>query len=592
MATSKLLLSASSNNLNRSVNDQQNPIMSFVFVFRNYFIVFLLAGSTCNPNPCGVNAECLLARGRVVCTCISGFTGDPFVQCRRVIGGLDPCNPSPCGQYGDCVVRNGLAACTCRPGYQGKPPHCTSATSRCYIHQDCQPNEMCIQRQCTSSCNNHRCGRNAQCQVVNRTPVCSCPPGFLGDGYKDCVQDRFTAPYEELEERLRPECINDGECPRFLACIHQKCQNPCPSVCGPSVENCYVNDHKAVCNGIRINCPPGDLSCAPHRGAIGGCQRTNCGPNSECKDNNGQAVCSCLPGHTGTPPHCSTICFGNSGCPSHMACQARKCQDPCNGHICGANSKCVVNQHKPECECHQGFGGDPKTGCSPIRGTLLTPACPLRCGSGLSCKVVGGTPTCTIEQSCFSDTDCPTNSGCFNGQCKNPCEVFQTLCGENQRCNVVSHKAECECKPGFPVRINNDCYTDGFQERSFNADEGADNHFHHGAHCLPPYCRTGDPRAEENRCRFSGDCRRNEMCVNFRCIGACGACGANAECRMDIDGLPPKCVCPPGYFGSPKIRCYPLFRQSKTEEAEVIALNDTKEKMGLDGDNVTLLVPA
>ncbi|CAG7724295.1 unnamed protein product [Allacma fusca] len=406
--------------------------------------------SACNPNPCGRNAECLLSRGRVVCTCLAGYDGDPFVECRNIFQrGSDPCTPSPCGRYGDCVVRNGLAACSCPPGFQGKPPHCTNEKHilRCVINQDCDSTQVCIERQCSSPCGSNRCGRHAECQVVNRTPICSCPPGYVGDPNHECVADNYKAPYEDQEERLRPECQYDEECPTFLACIHQKCQSPCPSMCGPYNDQCQVVRHKAICNQLTINCPPGDLNC--HRlGTPGGCHRAFCGPNSGCTDVMGQGVCNCLPGHTGSPPDCTPLCFGNSGCPNNQACQARKCEDPCIGYAC----------------------------------------------------------------------DLPS-------------------------------------------------------ERSDDVRDGEDND------CEPPFCRRGDPRTENHRCRFNGDCSSSRMCVNFHCVDPCiGVCGLNAECALDRNRVP-KCVCPAGYMGTPKIQCYPLFRHVKEGAdgvgKDIIVLNGT-----------------
>ena len=45
----------------------------------------------------------------------------------------------------------------------------------------------------------------------------------------------------------RPECISDPECPNHLACIQEKCQNPCfTHSCGQNAE-CKVKNHRALC---------------------------------------------------------------------------------------------------------------------------------------------------------------------------------------------------------------------------------------------------------------------------------------------------------------------------------------------------------
>ena len=45
----------------------------------------------------------------------------------------------------------------------------------------------------------------------------------------------------------RPECTSDPECPQHLACIQEKCQNPCfTESCGINAE-CKVKNHRAFC---------------------------------------------------------------------------------------------------------------------------------------------------------------------------------------------------------------------------------------------------------------------------------------------------------------------------------------------------------
>ena len=48
------------------------------------------------------------------------------------------------------------------------------------------------------------------------------------------------------EAPTRPECVLHSECPGNLACLGEKCRDPCPGACGPAAE-CEVINHKAVC---------------------------------------------------------------------------------------------------------------------------------------------------------------------------------------------------------------------------------------------------------------------------------------------------------------------------------------------------------
>ena len=100
------------------------------------------------------------------------------------------------------------------------------------------------------------------------------------------------------------------------------------------------------------------------------CNPSPCGPNSQCKQVNNQAVCSCLPNYSGSPPGCRPECVVSSECPINKACVAQKCQDPCPG-TCGVNSECNVINHSPICICKQGFTGDPFTRCYAIPSKYL-----------------------------------------------------------------------------------------------------------------------------------------------------------------------------------------------------------------------------
>ena len=60
----------------------------------------------------------------------------------------------------------------------------------------------------------------------------------------------------------KPECTQDDDCALHLACIYEKCKDPCSS--------------------------------------------TTCGTNAECRVTNHRAVCTCRPNYTGDP---SKICY-------------------------------------------------------------------------------------------------------------------------------------------------------------------------------------------------------------------------------------------------------------------------------------------
>lgn len=53
--------------------------------------------------------------------------------------------------------------------------------------------------------------------------------------------------HETQQAAPRPECTTDYECSAQLACIREKCQNPCfTHSCGVNAE-CKVQNHRAIC---------------------------------------------------------------------------------------------------------------------------------------------------------------------------------------------------------------------------------------------------------------------------------------------------------------------------------------------------------
>lgn len=105
---------------------------------------------------------------------------------------------------------------------------------------------------------------------------------------------------------------------------------------------------------------------------IDACRGNPCGPNSQCRDNNGAASCSCLPGFVGSAPACRPECVVSSECSLDKACVNQKCVNPCASNICGTNSECRVKNHSPICTCRYGFTGNPFTICSQIPRTFIS----------------------------------------------------------------------------------------------------------------------------------------------------------------------------------------------------------------------------
>lgn len=92
------------------------------------------------------------------------------------------------------------------------------------------------------------------------------------------------------------------------------------------------------------------------------CSPSPCGPNSQCRDVNNHAVCSCISGYVGSPPNCRPECVVSSDCPQNQACVNQRCRDPCPG-TCGIDAICQVVNHNPICSCPPSYEGDPFIRC-------------------------------------------------------------------------------------------------------------------------------------------------------------------------------------------------------------------------------------
>lgn len=216
------------------------------------------------------------------------------------------------------------------------------------------------------------CGPNSQCRDIGGSPSCSCLPQYIGS-----------------PPTCRPECTINPDCPSNLACIREKCIDPCPGSCGTNAL-CAVVNHNPSCSCLSGFTGDPFYLCSPqlplrkftlnvlnsfmlHKKNIlavippNPCNPSPCGPNAVC--NNG--ICTCLPEYQGDPyRECRPECVLNSDCPRNRACVRNKCVDPCPG-TCGQNTDCSVINHIPSCTCIEGYVGDPFVLCRKIERKLF-----------------------------------------------------------------------------------------------------------------------------------------------------------------------------------------------------------------------------
>lgn len=450
---------------------------------------------------CGRNALCQVVNHYPVCYCPPGQTGDPNIQCKPERQYLpdsprNPCDPSPCGPNSRCLLSpDGFAICSCLPEYKGAPPACQP---ECRISSECALNRACVNLKCIDPCPG-TCGLEAVCEVINHNPICSCPNGQEGDPFVAC-RYREEAYEPKLPETpceptpcgpnsicqvnqghpvcscltnyigsppyCRPECLVSEECPQQLACIKEKCRDPCVGICGENAE-CHVVAHSAYCSCLQGYQGDAFIGCkkAPvvfEMEEYHPCTPSPCAENAQCSEFNGAAKCACIPPYQGDPysSGCRPECTSNSDCPNHFACSNQHCRDPCVG-VCGSNSECTVVNHIPACVCHRGFRGDPFSGCyrEPVEPptTPHNPCQPSPCGANSVCRVVDGRAACSCKPNyfgappncrpeCVVSSECSLQQACVNQKCKDPCPG---TCGIHAKCHVVNHNPICSCPTNY-----------------------------------------------------------------------------------------------------------------------------------------------
>lgn len=526
------------------------------------------------PGVCGYGAQCHTLYHNPICSCPANMVGDPFRACEPPSDPIDPCNPSPCRQNGACRVgASGAAVCT---------------YPECIVNEDCSADRACFNQKCSDPCVN-ACGQNALCTSINHRAECTCPRGYFGSPYVQCIVQRD----EPVQPAVpRPECTRNEDCTNDRACIDQQCRDPCAerNSCSANAE-CHVQLHRPLCvcregftgNGLtgcyEIGCRSnGDCAASEaciNRQCVNTCQQIQCGRNAECRpDYAHHATCHCFAGYSGDPfGGCSRPeCTADAECPFSLACRNQRCEDPCD---CATNAQCRVYNHRAACVCAPGFSGDGVHECSAVR--------------------VEDQPQCTI------DANCPSRQACFGGVCKNPCEETRP-CGAHAVCSVIDslplRTMVCKCDTGYVGDADVACRLGEYSHNNeyvsvhtnrptpFTAPPPAEinpctdanpcaptaicNAQNGRATCTCPTGLIGDPfqncfreplqeptSAQQPECRADGECPATLACINERCRNPCAdrnPCSAHAECRVSAHR--PLCFCPEGWGGDPQRQCF------------------------------------
>lgn len=572
------------------------------------------------PGTCGQSAQCEVVNHIPICSCPNGYTGDPFSYCRQAEEekrppiASDPCHPSPCGANSQCRNYNEQAVCSCLQGFIGAPPQCRP---ECVVSSECSQSQACVNQKCVDPCRG-ACGLGARCEVFNHSPICSCKPGETGDPFRSCqpipyvpedkqqdpVRDPCGPPspcgpnaicrangdipscqcvtgYIGAPPNCRPECVINTDCPSRLACINNKCLDPCPGSCGTNAE-CRIAGHTVSCV-----CPQGYtgnpfVQCIPKTvQEINPCDPSPCGANAECIQKNGAGSCRCIADYQGNPYEgCRPECILSSDCAADKACIGNKCKDPCPG-VCGQNAQCLPLNHVPTCICLDGYQGDPFVLCSRRQADPITeapyynPCQPSPCGPNSKCREINGVAVCSCDveyigsppnckPECTVNAECPQNKACHKFKCTNPCVG---TCGALAKCEVINHHPICSCPSGMTGDPFTRCYEtptvkdEVIQTNPCNPSpcglysECRAVGDSPSCSCLPNYI--GSPPNCRPECVVNTDCPSDKSCIAEKCRNPCeGSCGFNTECR--VQNHIPICTCRDRFTGDPFIQCFEI----------------------------------
>ncbi len=56
----------------------------------------------------------------------------------------------------------------------------------CVISSECPLDKACVQQRCENPCLRNPCAPQAICKVVNHSPICTCPPNYVGNPFVSC----------------------------------------------------------------------------------------------------------------------------------------------------------------------------------------------------------------------------------------------------------------------------------------------------------------------------------------------------------------------------------------------------------------------
>lgn len=155
---------------------------------------------------CGRNAICHPSNHTALCTCPSGFKGNPNLLCTEA--------PPQCFRDNECVV--------------GQICENTQCITGCRQDNNCPEDQTCVHGNCQNPCLLPKsCGLNAVCQPFNHKARCECIENFRGNPFEHCEPSKpIFNPFMYLINLNIFVSVPDDYCEQDQACSLGKiCEN-------------------------------------------------------------------------------------------------------------------------------------------------------------------------------------------------------------------------------------------------------------------------------------------------------------------------------------------------------------------------------
>jgi hypothetical protein len=275
--------------------------------------------------PCITDKPGICAQGTVVCLDEKEFCQPNNTPMPEICNGLD----DDCNSVIDNGVTNQCGGC-------GEIPETAcprDGADLCKGYDVCNPNQKCINGECSWRCQNNECPGNLECSI-NGYCVTSCNGVKCGQT-DDCIQGRCVdlcsgITCEGGKTCFHGNCVPDncynigceiGEICKDSSCVH----NPCDGViCDPVLDNKgqFCRDGICVFSCGRVTCEKG-RKCVDGNCVGDPCYNVRCDEGMICSaDADGGSLCVNDP------------CIGKD-CGKGRVCVNGDCQDnPCNGVSC------------------------------------------------------------------------------------------------------------------------------------------------------------------------------------------------------------------------------------------------------------------